>query len=347
VINTRWGRRWPGIAFAIGLGAVAGPVRANTFTVINTSDSGPGSLRAAIAGALNGDTINFNLAYPATIVLNNSINFTSSLNISGPGAASLTINANASPQVFSISAPSAVLSGLTIGNGGASCCGRTISNSGTLTINSSAISAGAGATGGGIDNLGTLILNNTTLSGSGDGGIYSAGGSVILTNSTLSGNSSIGGIGGGIYVLGGSLTVTNSTISGNSADFGGGIYSGNATVTVTNSTIAGNSAAWAGGAIDNEGGTLTLTFSTVWGNSAIVNGGGIYSSGTVKLKNTIVAGSGAAGNCYAFPPVSLGHNLSDDNSCGLAARATAPAPRPAWIRRGSTITEAPLRPSRC
>src|SRR5208282_4621490 len=40
-----------------------------TFTVTNTNDSGFGSLRDAMANAASGDTINFSLAYPATITL--------------------------------------------------------------------------------------------------------------------------------------------------------------------------------------------------------------------------------------------------------------------------------------
>jgi hypothetical protein len=42
---------------------------AATITVTNTNDSGPGSLRDAIANASSGDTINFSLTYPATITL--------------------------------------------------------------------------------------------------------------------------------------------------------------------------------------------------------------------------------------------------------------------------------------
>ena len=42
----------------------AWPVLGSTFTVTNTSDSGAGSLRDAVVGASNGDTINFALSYP-------------------------------------------------------------------------------------------------------------------------------------------------------------------------------------------------------------------------------------------------------------------------------------------
>jgi hypothetical protein len=42
---------------------------AATLVVTSTADIGDGSLRAAIAGAVAGDTISFNLNYPATITL--------------------------------------------------------------------------------------------------------------------------------------------------------------------------------------------------------------------------------------------------------------------------------------
>jgi hypothetical protein len=52
-----------------GLSLSMAPVFAATLTVTNTYDSGPGSLRDAIAVASPGDTVNFSLAYPATITL--------------------------------------------------------------------------------------------------------------------------------------------------------------------------------------------------------------------------------------------------------------------------------------
>ena len=45
------------------------PTLATTITVTNTANSGPGTLRTALASAANGDTINFALTTPATITL--------------------------------------------------------------------------------------------------------------------------------------------------------------------------------------------------------------------------------------------------------------------------------------
>src|SRR5258706_10074740 len=84
---------------------IAVPSLAVTITVTNTNDSGPGSLRAAIASASPGDTINFGVTYPATITLTNgSLVINSNLTISGPGASNLAISGNNSFVVLSVGA---------------------------------------------------------------------------------------------------------------------------------------------------------------------------------------------------------------------------------------------------
>jgi hypothetical protein len=76
------------------------PSFGGTLTVTNTNDSGPGSLRAAIAGAFTGDTINFSLALPATITLTSGeLLINQDLTISGPGASTLVISGNNSSQL--------------------------------------------------------------------------------------------------------------------------------------------------------------------------------------------------------------------------------------------------------
>src|SRR3954447_23396199 len=66
-----------------------------TLVVASNADSGPGTLRAAIAVAGNNDTINFALSYPATITLTTGeLLVPGNLTISGPGAANLTVSGN-------------------------------------------------------------------------------------------------------------------------------------------------------------------------------------------------------------------------------------------------------------
>ena len=265
-----------------------------TFTVTNTNDSGFGSLRDAMANAASGDTINFSLAYPATITLASTLTINTNLTISGPGASNVAISGNNAVQVFSIGGGITVnISGVTIQNGSAP--GYTY--------------------GGGFENGGTLTLSNSTVSGNSAtydvGAIYNYG-TLTLSNSTVSGNSATYAV-GGIYNPG-TLTLTNSTVSGNSSSFGGGIYN-QGTLTLSNSTVSGNSASDAGG-IYNYG-TLTLTNSTVSGNSSSF-AGGIYNQGPLTAKNSIVANN-SGGNCALYGTItSQGYNLSDDASCAFA-----------------------------
>jgi hypothetical protein len=300
------------------------PVFANTITVTNTLDSGPGSLRDAIATAAPGDTINFSVA--GTITLNSTLSINTSLTISGPGASNLAISGNNSVEVFAISSGATVtISGVTIENGSNSAGGGGISNAGTMIVTNSTLSGNfTSYAGGGILNYGTLTVTNSTLSGNSasnsGGGIFNYG-TMAVTNSTVSRSSSP--YGGGIVNSGdsggGTMTVTNSTLSGNIAGYlGGGILNSGKLLTVTNSTLSGNSAefGYGGGIWNNQ--ALTLSNTTLSGNFGYYAGGGIFNNGgTLTAKNTIVANSSSGGNCApgGAAIISQGHNLSDDTSC--------------------------------
>src|SRR6478672_10092763 len=114
--------------FAIGLllYAVALPVHAATITVTNTNDSGPGSLRQALAVAHDGDRITF--AVSGTITLTSgALVVAKNVTISGPGADHLSIVGMPFQSVFSVGA--ATISGLTIRDGAVG-----IDNGGMLTV---------------------------------------------------------------------------------------------------------------------------------------------------------------------------------------------------------------------
>jgi hypothetical protein len=119
--------------------ALEGRVVPSTLTVMNTNDSGTGSLRQAIldANAASGpDVINFDptaFSTPQTIRLLSSLpDITDDLTINGPTAAGLTISGDANNdgvndrgdvRLLSVSAGNVTLSYLTLANGRAQ--GRT------------------------------------------------------------------------------------------------------------------------------------------------------------------------------------------------------------------------------
>src|ERR1043166_4752734 len=93
------------------------PVHAATITVTNVNDSGPGSLRQALATASTNDTINFSVTGTITLTTGQLV-VSRSVTISGPGADLLAVNGNASSRVFYVSSGlTATISGLTITNG--------------------------------------------------------------------------------------------------------------------------------------------------------------------------------------------------------------------------------------
>ena len=297
--------------------AVVIHLRAATITVTNTNDSGPGSLRQALAAANNGDTINF--AVTGTISLTSGeLLANKNVTISGPGAATLAVDGNSTSRVFHIGPGKTVsISGLILTNGstGSENGGGILNDHATLTINSCAV-------------------QNSLAQSNRGGGIYNdgSGGSASLTilNSTVSGNSAYSA-GGAIYNDSGNagsatLTIRNSTIDNNLSvhtlpfhgGAGGGIYNdssgGNAALTIVNSTVSRNVTSSAGCGIYNDavnGGSAILTImnSTVDGNGAAYNdipfgggeGGGIYNdTGTAMITRSVISNN-LAGVPDEFP----------------------------------------------
>ena len=179
----------------VGWKHVTGTLPANPLRVINTNDSGPGSLRYAVDYAnahLGDDTITSQIpgAGPHVITLTTGrINIHSNITIQGPGASVVSVDGNNGKRVFYIrgSGVTVNISGLTIQNGRAADTGDS--------------------TGGGIfAQFATLSVSNC-----------------VITNNYA------GTAGGGIYALAsGNLTVNSCTFSNNQAEFttnsaGGGI----------------------------------------------------------------------------------------------------------------------------
>jgi hypothetical protein len=245
-------------------GVVATPARAATFPVTNTNDSGPGSLRQAVADASlapGADTISFSVTGTITLTSGGMLVNGGTLEILGPGPGVLTVSGNRTSGILAVS-PSATLhvSGLTLADG----------------------SAGGGAGGALQNNGGSVVVADTAFAGNSafaGGAIENAnGGTMTITGSTFSGNSALPG--GAISNLRSTMTIANSTFVGNTAVVGGAIYNLNvATVRVTNSTFSDNPASFeGGGALDSMGGTsITVENSIFAGDDcvgAVLDGGG-------------------------------------------------------------------------
>jgi FG-GAP-like repeat/Right handed beta helix region len=283
----------------------------SVFTVTSTADSGAGSLRAELAAAHLGDTIIFALPNPSTITLTSgTLSVATSLHISGPGAAALTITGNMTFPIFTVHSGPTTIAGLTLSNGG-------------------------GANGGGVLNSTTLTLDNCVITGNqvaqitGDGGGIDNMASLTVNNCTISNNQAANG--GGIYAAGNSTTtIAGSTISGNStsaaSSSGGGIDAAGSTMTLTGCTITMNRVfadvemnLAAGGGIANTG-TLFIDDSSVASNSVnggsslgVGDGGGIYSTGPLTILDSGISDNTALGG-GGFGGEGLAGGIEADNS---------------------------------
>jgi hypothetical protein len=208
--------------------ALAIPTRADIITVTNTNDSGPGSLRQALAIANDGDTINATGVSGVITLTSGELLVNHSVTVNGAGADVLAVDGNMASPVFHVISNGPVpISDLTIRNGRGGFGGGILINGGTvLTIINSTVSGNAAPFGGGIYNGGELTIINSTLSGnaaSSDGaGVYNAA-TLMISNSTFSNNAAHGS--GGVCINGGMLLIMNTTLSDNSAvNAGGGVY---------------------------------------------------------------------------------------------------------------------------
>ncbi len=309
----------------------------STKYVTTTKDGVPGSLRAVLDGASDGDSIKFSLHYPAVISLSNTLVISKSVKILGPGCGWLTVQRTTvsnTPlfRVFDIESGTVSILGITIQNGVAfdhstyvDNVGGGIFNRGNLTVSDCIITANSAPTtttngtnsvgfGGGIysDSTSTLTLINTTVSDnqatSGGGGIYTINTTLLVKGCTFSDNFAGAG-GGGVGFQGNVGTIQNSTISSNSTpDFG----SGSGLLTVAFDAQAAPS--------------LTVTACTIAGNTGSTNGAVSMIAlnndlgMTNRFLSTVVADN-TTPNFYFYGTLtftSLGDNLDSDGTSGLS-----------------------------
>ena len=308
-----------------GLVGTSHGLPANIIPVTNTNDSGAGSLRDALAGANDGDTIDATGISGTISLTSGELQITHAVTINGPGPESLLV-VGGGARVFDNLASDVTISGFFIAGGSA-----------------------PGDNGGGILNEGgnfaTLRLINCIVAGNSadfGGGIFNFNGTLTVDKCTFNSNQAAfsgGAIANSAFDGAAKLIVTNSTLSFNFANgndgAGGGIVNGAggsafsvASVIVSNSTLSGNSAIGNGGAIANAADVgqfakVKITNSTISDNSAgfNANGDSIYNAGAAELKigSTILNLNQHIGkNIFnAGRATSLGYNLSDDDGAGI------------------------------
>jgi len=295
----------------------------SVLTVTNLLDSGPGSLRAEIAAANSGDTIDFAPRLHGTITLSSGeLTISDSITINGPGADKVSVSGNDASRIFDITGSASVdIWGLTLTDGLATSGGGILlEDSAALNLSSCAVTeneavgnaAGTGF-GGGIEDTssGTLTVTNCS---------FVANQAVATGPNTVPGTPGytpgyIIALGGGIdlsFVASGSATISDSTFTGNQA-LGG---------------VAGASAG--GGALSNSsntpGTTMTVTGCTISGNAAIgeAGGDGITNFGSGQgggindFDNLTVLDSRVAGNVAQGTPLAPGAVPSQTPSSGSA-----------------------------
>jgi hypothetical protein len=329
----------------IALLGPAGSAQA-ALTVANTNDSGPGSLRQAVAEAGPGETIN--LPAGTYTLTSGELVISKTVTISGHAAADTTIRAGGPFAVVQITGPlDATISGVTIRDGnptGVVVLGGGINsiNEANLTLRGVAVTNNIANTNGGPGAGGGVALG---------GGIYSEG-ALTLSESSVTDNtaSSVGGtgkgggvpLGGGIFASG-ALTIVNSTVSRNTAAAMGGAGPANASQS--------GGVALGGGlytASESPSSLIGVTFNDnvadvsggPGGGGGVVLGGGVFASAgpaSISFANATVASNVARAQGAGGGGIALGG--------GMHASASEPGSITLLgVTAGSNRIEAPAAP---
>lgn len=286
-----------------------------TYTVVNTDESGEGSLAWAIESVIDAnDVIQFNVdanELALASVINKSMTIDGYNEFTG---SNITLKRSASKNFITIAGEIFTLKNIVLdGEDASGGIGITSDNASTLNIENCIlknINSGGGANNGGaIRAQGVLNVTNTVFENNTQGTGTYGGGAISIYNAA-------------------NVTIENSSFIGNKAARGAGIHAHGTAATgynvkIINSTFANNEAI---GGADGRGGALyfscptsteanvTIINCTITGNSALNNGGGIcaFASANKKINinliNSIVAYNMSAGNKYSDVDV---WNLSD------------------------------------
>jgi len=235
--------------------------------VINTNDSGTGSLRQCIKDANPYDIIEFDVS-GKIILESNLLYIDKPVYISGPGISNLSISGNNQFKVFQINGSFPIsISNLTLMDGYSERDGSGIANY------RSELS---------LDNI--IILNNKAKEGA---GLYNQYGKVTLKKSIIQ-NNQANSNGGGIYNELGDIIIDQCIIENNSSESNGGICNKHANLIITNSTIYNNNAIDSVGAIYNFFGTTKIINSTISENKAAYYAGIFNDNGIINICSSTI-----------------------------------------------------------
>jgi len=308
------------------------------------------SLREAIAIA-NFDPgfdniFSFAPAGPGTINLTQGqLVITEDLQITGPGADQLTIDAQGNSRVFHISGGAEVaISGMTMtGGSSSSSSGGAIYSAGeSLTLNGVRITDNnSSGFGGGVISFADLTITGSTIddntAGIAGGGLTHDVGELLIVNSTISSNTA-NGSGAGVNVGSSttSATIVSSTITLNRSEADGGTAFpgaittfGGAPVVMQNTIVAGNITGTGSNPYDlhQDGGTFDAANSfnnlignagTSWGfndgtNGNIVGVGGTGTRDIATILNTLLQDNGGPTLTHGLIAGSAALNNGADN----------------------------------
>jgi len=303
--------------------------------VFTCADSGPGSLRAAVESAVDGDTIDLAELTCSLITLSTGITVTvASLTLLGPGSDRLAITDPTSDTggIVHVGYGVVDLQGLSLQDTNRYLPGACLYSHGSVYLEDVTVQRCAAH-----DDLGVAQY----VAG---GGIY-AQGIVRLENSRVTENEALAAygqnaFGGGVFA-GSGLRMHNSTISGNEAisgyqlGLGGGAFALKY-ADVYGSTIAMNRAGY-GEYLGDVGGLViagygmdstpsVITDSTIYGNSATNLIGGIHASAPLTLHNSTVTSNDARYNGMPGKYVAAGvhvYETSADISSSIIAHNNA------------------------
>jgi hypothetical protein len=334
-------------------GGVAPVKRAATTIVVSIcAESGPGSLRDALASAVDGDTIDLTDLKNCTITLESGALTTSAaVTIQGPGEADLIIDgANSDRVLYGLGAYLAI-SGMTLANGYAPDSGGCLAASGNVTLDHTTVThcrAGSGngqfAYGGGVAVTGDLTVQSSIITeNTAEASDKARGGGLVslralsLVDSVISDNhlSAAKVFGGGVAGLSidlpiflGNCVLERNTAYGVDQSYGGGVHGKNAARldnTHLSHNIARAKTVAGGGGVATDL-NVTLAYDSLVSNNTVVATvgasssvpyGGAYGGGLLsRFGSVYVTGDPAFGSGTRHPLIASNEATSPGYACG-------------------------------